>query len=547
MSDQSPSDGIGTGPECLSPPFESEEDFDKAYDEFIHNDTSLPTTEPATPGQDHALHAAEILDLNQLAQKIMETTQATSQAPITTVSETGTQRTPMTCSSEQSSTLNPSILTQEQLLAFFDLPPISLSSNLLDTSLTTSQLVAELNTVTEPQSIVTQDLSEIEAPVVRNQPVSDSNGMSPYSFDSNTANSPSNLMLSHMASHLVNSPSPQSTDPVTSPGDTPQQDICVRSQGPMWMLQTPLPPLPSQRRYHQSDNDIRLVTLSFFRYLSEAVEWLCAYNPPALYAHYAHVKAYVLPYSQPTPQSKAAPSGTTHPVVLGKRVRGDPAPGEDMGSSAVANLSEPQSEEPKPIKKRKTSSTTTKKVTGSDQTPTTPTKHRNSFILYRCLLSKIKKWIQDQDPGVGSSSPLKKQSAEHQCVFSRRAGIVYKTRCNGADEGPPCRSCANCHMRGLFERAAAQLKQDVHGLEIQLRTTPDPLQAVFVPNRQRITSAIDWVVFARTYYQSDLFRRHPELYVEGQMLTVEQIKDIWIESEVEKQQQKFDAVKREFQ
>ncbi|KAG0025932.1 hypothetical protein BGZ82_009727 [Podila clonocystis] len=258
---------------------------------------------------------------------------------------------------------------------------------------------------------------------------------------------------------------------------------------------------------------------------------------------------------QSIPQSEATPSETTNPVVLGKRVRRDAPSNEGLAieesSAEETALPAPQSDEQRPTKKRKTSTTTTtKKLAGSGQVPTAataPTKHRNSFILYRCLVSKIKKWILEQDTGAGSGRSPKKQTAEHQCVFSKRAGIVYKSPCRDTDEGLLCRICSNCLMRGLFEHAAAQLKDDVRLLETQLRKAPNPLRAEFVPNRQRIDQAINWAVFAQIYDQSDLFRKHPELYVEGQMLTVEQIRAIWMGNEVDKQQQKFDAVKREFQ
>ncbi|KAF9330669.1 hypothetical protein BG006_006377 [Podila minutissima] len=288
-------------------------------------------------------------------------------------------------------------------------------------------------------------------------------------------------------------------------------------------------------------------------YLYNSVHWFYRYRPQDFKALYRYTEALIYSvYScQPIPQSKAAPSETIIPVMLGKRARRDSPSDEGAGEESAAEdttLPKPQSDEQKPTKKRKTSTTTRRRKKAVPTAPRASTsKHRNSFILYRCLLSKIKKWIQEQDPGVeGSSIPPKKQPAEHQCVFSKRVGTVYKTPCRGANEGSQWCNCTNCLMRKLFERAAAQLKDDVHLVEAQLRTTPNPLQAEFVPNRQRIDQAINWAVFEQIYYQSDLFRGHLELNVEGHMLTVEQIRAIWMENEVEEQRKKFDAVKREF-
>ncbi|KAG0357671.1 hypothetical protein BG005_003276 [Podila minutissima] len=366
----------------------------------------------------------------------METTPAASQAPTTAVPEVGIQPVPMTCNPAHISAPDPNSLTAEQLWGTLDLS----CSNLLDTSLTNLQLVAELNTSIGFQPIGTQDQSEIEPPVVRN------------------------------------------------------------------------------------------------------FKALYRYTEALIYSVYS---------CQSIPQSKAAPSEAINPVVLGKRARRNSPSDEGASEESSAEdttLPKPQSDEQKPTKKRKTSTTTTRRKKAVSTPPRAPTtKHRNSFILYRCLLSKIKKWIQEQDPGVGGSSiPPKKQPAEHQCVFSKRVGTVYKTPCRGANEGSQWCNCANCLMRKLFERAAAQLKDDVHLVEAQLRTTPNPLQAEFVPNRQRIDQAINWAVFEQIYYQSDLFRGHLELNVGGHMLTVEQIRAIWMENEVEEQRKKFDAVKREF-
>ncbi|KAG0094179.1 hypothetical protein BGZ93_007507 [Podila epicladia] len=547
MSDQSPSDDFETGQEYISPPFEEDLDhFDTTYNEFIHNDTPVPTTEPNMPSHDFALYL-EIPDSNQLSQRVMETTPVASQASALAVPDDGIQPARMTCDPAQISTPNPSDITLGQLLGVFDLP----HGNLLDTSLTNSQLVAALNTSIGIQPIGIKDQSEIEPPMVRSQPLPVPTSASPYSLSSDMVNSLTSITPSYLASHLASGPSSYSTGPETPPMDTQAQKNLALPQVSSWMQQSIPPILPCLPQVTSP-----YVTL----HLYDTLHWFYHYQPQAFTALYWYTQALINSiYScQPIPQSKTVPSMTINPVVLGKRVRRDSPSDEEASEESSAEettLLEPQSDEQNPAKKRKTSTTTTtttmKKAVPTSPTvrrvPTAPTKHRNSFILYRCLLSNIKKYIQEQDPGVGNNSiPPKKQPAEHQCVFSKRAGIVYKTPCRGAIEGLQWCNCSNCLMRRLFERAAAQLKDDVHLVETQLRKSPNPLQAEFVPNRQRIDQAMNWAVFEKIYYQSDLFRKHVELYIGSQLLTVEQIRAIWMENEVEEQRKKFDAVKREF-
>ncbi|KAG0093725.1 hypothetical protein BGZ92_002475 [Podila epicladia] len=504
MSDQSPSDDFETGQEYISPPFEEDLDhFDTTYNEFIHNDTPVPTTEPNMPSHDFALYL-EIPDSNQLSQRVMETTPVASQASALAVPDDGIQPARMTCDPAQISTPNPSDITLGQLLGVFDLP----HGNLLDTSLTNSQLVAALNTSIGIQPIGIKDQSEIEPPMVRSQPLPVPTSASPYSLSSDMVNSLTSITPSYLASHLASGPSSYSTGPETPPMDTQAQKNLALPQVSSWMQQSIPPILPCLPQVTSP-----YVTL----HLYDTLHWFYHYQPQAFTALYWYTQALINSiYScQPIPQSKTVPSMTINPVVLGKRVRRDSPSDEEASEESSAEettLLEPQSDEQNPAKKRKTSTTTTtttmKKAVPTSPTvrrvPTAPTKHRNS------------------------------------------AGIVYKTPCRGAIEGLQWCNCSNCLMRRLFERAAAQLKDDVHLVETQLRKSPNPLQAEFVPNRQRIDQAMNWAVFEKIYYQSDLFRKHVELYIGSQLLTVEQIRAIWMENEVEEQRKKFDAVKREF-
>ncbi|KAF9407955.1 hypothetical protein BGZ94_002499 [Podila epigama] len=160
-------------------------------------------------------------------------------------------------------------------------------------------------------------------------------------------------------------------------------------------------------------------------------------------------------------------------------------------------------------------------------------KHRNSFIIYRCLLSAIKDTSARQIAGMEASSSTKvqKKACDHQKQVSVIAANIWNQACS-PQATSKCDLCANCKMQNLFKEASKKLKHRLNEKEQQLMNMSAWPEEKFLVNEDEISRAFDWETFERLYDTSSLFKDHENIrYNDGSMPTVAEIKVIWIEYE----------------